>query len=46
MHTDKKGRLALGSMSTKTSALADKKAIWIDQTPGIIEEGKIFFFYR
>ncbi|CAK0739160.1 hypothetical protein CVIRNUC_001142 [Coccomyxa viridis] len=46
MHTDKKGRLAVGSISTKASAPADKKAIWIDQRPGIIEEGKIFFFYR
>ena len=46
MHTDKKERLATGSMSTKGSALANKKAIWIDQTPGVIEEGKIFFFYR
>ena len=36
----------MGSITTKGSALADKKAIWIDQTPGIIEEGKIFFFYR
>ena len=36
----------MGSMSTKRSALADRNAIWIDQIPGIIEEGKIFFFYR
>lgn len=36
----------MGSISTKASAPADKKAIWIDQRPGIIEEGKIFFFYR
>ena len=46
MHTDKKERLAMGSMSTKRSALADKEAIWIDQIPGVIEEGKMFFFYR
>ena len=46
MHTDKKEKLATGSISTKRSALADENAIWNHQKPGVIEEGKIFFFYR
>lgn len=45
-HIDKKERLAAGSMATKTSALGARKHNCATEDCGIIEEGKIYFFYR
>jgi hypothetical protein len=47
-HIDKKEKLEAGSVTTKTSTNAHhaRKRHATEDSPGVIEEGKIFFFYR
>ena len=46
VHVDKKGKLGSGSIATQTSTAGAPKDHAIKEVPGILEEGKIFFFYR
>ena len=47
-HIDKKEKLEAGSATTKTSTNAHhaRKRHATEDPPGVIEEGRIFFFYR
>ena len=46
LHIDKKGKMGYGSVATQTSTACAPKDHAINEAPGILEEGKIFFFYR
>ena len=46
VHIDKKGRIGTGSIATQTSTAGSLKDHAIKEVPGIVEEGRIFFFYR
>ena len=46
VHVDKKGRVGTGSIATQISTAGAPKDHAIKEVPGILEEGKIFFFYR
>ena len=46
VHIDKKGKVDTGSIATQISTAGAPKDHAIKEVPGILEEGKIFFFYR
>ena len=46
VHVDKKGKVDTGSIATQISTAGAPKDHAIKELPGILEEGKIFFFYR
>lgn len=46
IHVDKKGKVGTGSVATQISTAGAPKDHAIKEVPSILEEGKIFFFYR
>ena len=46
VHIDKKGKVDTGSIATQISTAGAPKDHAIKEVPGILEEGKVFFFYR